>query len=80
MQIKGEFDDTALMKVFAESGRGLTIAPLAIEKELSAQFGLELVGVIPHALERFYAISVERKLKHPAVKAMSQEAKKSIFL
>jgi len=80
VRILGEFDDTALMKVFAEYEQGLTVAPLAIGQDLDTQYGLKLLGEIPGAQEQFYAISIERKLKHPAVRAMSEAAKTSVFL
>jgi len=80
VRILGEFDDTALMKVFAEYERGLTVAPLAIQNDLDTQYGLKLVGEIPGASEQFYAISVERKLKHPAVMALSEAARTSVFM
>ena len=80
VRVLGEFDDTALMKVFAECEQGLTVAPLAIQDDLDTQYGLKLLGEIPEAMEQFYAISIERKLKHPAVKALSEAARTSVFL
>lgn len=75
----GEIDDTALLKVFAEAGLGFIPAPLAIQEEIERQFGLRLLMEIPNATERFYAITAERKLKHPAVVAISEVAKGSLF-
>lgn len=79
VRVIGEFDDTALMKVFAEADIGLVPAPLAIEDDLGQQFDLHLVGVIPKAKEQFYAITVERKLRHPAVVAISDAAREELF-
>ena len=78
-EIVGEMDDTALMKVFAEAGIGFIPAPLAIRKEIEEQFGLGLLMVVPGAIERFYAITVQRRLQHPAVVAISQAAKSTLF-
>lgn len=79
IQVVGEFDDTALMKVFAESGAGFVPAPLAVEDDLREQFALHRVYRIPKAKEQFYAITVERKLRHPAVVAISEVAKRDLF-
>jgi len=78
-EVGGEMDDTALMKVFAEAGVGFIPAPLAIAAEIKAQFGLSLLLEIPGAIERFYAITVQRRLQHPAVLAISQTAKSALF-
>ncbi len=79
IRVIGEFDDTALMKVFAESGAGFVPAPLAVEEDIRQQFQLHRACVIPKAREQFYAITVERKLRHPAVVAISEVAKQELF-
>ena len=78
-EVIGEMDDTALMKVFAEAGVGFIPAPLAIKTEIENQFGLRLLMEIPEAVERFYAITVQRRLQHPAVVRISQAAKSTLF-
>lgn len=78
-EVVGEMDDTALMKVFAEAGVGFIPAPLAIAAEIETQFGLHLLLEIPGAIERFFAITVQRRLQHPAVLAISQAAKNALF-
>lgn len=78
-EVVGEFDDTALLKVFAEAGIGFVPGPLAIREEIEKQFGLRLLLEIPNAIERFYAITVERRLRHPAIVAISEAAKESLF-
>ena len=77
--IKGEFDDGALMKVFGQSGEGLFPAPTAVEPEVIEQYRVTPVGRIETVRERFYAISVERKLKHPAVVAICAAARRDLF-
>lgn len=74
-----EFEDTALMKVFAQSGAGMMVIHTPIAAEVGAQYGLRPIGRIPEVSERFYAISVERRLKHPAVVAISETARQSLF-
>jgi LysR family transcriptional activator of nhaA len=75
----GEFEDSALLKVFGQSGMGLFAGSSAIESEIKRQYGVQIVGRIEAIRERFYAISVERKLKHPAVLAISDSARKKLF-
>lgn len=77
--VVGEFEDSALLKVFGQTGLGLFAAPSAIAKEIREQYGVQPIGQIDAIRERFYAISVERKLKHPAVLAISEIAKAELF-
>lgn len=72
--VVGEFDDSALLKTFGQAGAGLFTVPTVIEREVMTQYGVSLVGRIDAVRERYYAISVERRLKHPAVVAVSQAA------
>lgn len=72
--IVGEFEDSALMKVFGQKGLGLFPAPLALARDIKAQYGAELVGRLDGLVERAYAITVERRLKHPAAVAISESA------
>lgn len=77
--IVGEFEDSALLKTFGQSGVGLFPAPSVIEAEVRQQYGVQTVGRVNDVRERFYAISVERKLKHPAVVAISEAAQQHLF-
>src|ERR1043166_2688545 len=77
--IVGEFDDSALLKVFGQQGRGLFAAPSAIEKEVLEQYGVKVVGRLRGIREHFYAVSIERKLKHPAILAICETAKTKLF-
>ncbi len=79
LNVVGEFDDTALMKVFAEAGRGLVALPSAIAAELEQQHGLVQLGLIPGATEDFFAISVEKKISHPGVALISDYARRHLF-
>jgi LysR family transcriptional activator of nhaA len=78
--VAAEFDDSALLKTFGREGVGLFPAPLAIQKEIERQYGVRLIGEVPNVKERFYAISVERRLRHPAVIAISTAAKQDLFV
>jgi len=65
--------------VLGEAGRGVFAAPDVITKELSQRYNVHLVGRAKDVRQRFYAISVERKIKHPAVAAICEVARKHIF-
>jgi LysR family transcriptional activator of nhaA len=73
--IAGEFDDSALLKVFGQAGIGVFAVPTIVEAEIGAQFGVEPVGPAEGVGERFYAISVERRVRHPAVAAICDAAR-----
>lgn len=77
--VRAEFEDSALLKVFGQAGIGLFVVPTAVEDEVRTQYGARLVGRLEQVRERFYAISVERKLKHPAVVAISDAARQKLF-
>ena len=68
--VVGEFDDNALLNTFGRSGLGLFPAPSALALDVEQQFGAVPVGELPQVREQFYAISNERKIKHPAVDAI----------
>jgi len=78
-RVVGQFDDSALLKAFGQAGRGLFFAPAVIAREIEQQYGVEQVGELSKVRERFYAISVERRLRHPAVVAISGAAKRELF-
>lgn len=78
-RVVAEVGDSALLKTFGQAGMALFAGPSAIEPEIRRQYGVSVVGRADEVRERFYAISVERRLKHPAVLAISQAARESLF-
>ena len=78
--VRGEFADSALLKVFGKTGTGLFAAPTAVEEEVMRQYRVRLLGRVESIRERFYAISVERKVKHPAVVAITDAAREKLFV
>jgi LysR family transcriptional activator of nhaA len=78
-KVVGEFDDSALLKVCGEKGMGIFPASAVIADEVMRQYRVHAVGSPEPVRERFYAISIERKLKHPAVVAISEEARQKLF-
>ena len=78
-KIIGEFDDSALMQAFGQSGSGIFIAPSVIADEVVRQYGVALIGQTTAVTESFYAISVERKVKHPGIVAITEGARRELF-
>jgi LysR family transcriptional activator of nhaA len=63
------------MKTLGQAGYGLFAAPTVVADEIVRQFNVEIVATLDKVKERFYALSVERKLKHPAVVAICEGAR-----
>lgn len=78
-RIVGEFDDSALMKAFGQAGTGIFIAPTPIASEVEKQYGVTVIGKTEEIREQFYAISVERRISHPAVAAITETAREWLF-
>ncbi len=78
-RVVAEFDDSALMKVFGQEDAGIFIAPAAIEAEVTTQYRATCIGRVNEVKERFYAISVERRVSHPVVAAIMETARESLF-
>jgi LysR family transcriptional activator of nhaA len=79
-RIRGEFQDNALLDAFGQAGLGLFVGPTTIEREICRQYNVQIIGRTVDVRERVYAISAERKLKHPAVMAISAMARKEFFV
>jgi LysR family transcriptional activator of nhaA len=77
--VVAEIEDGALLKVFGQAGVGLFPGPTVLEKEIRRQYGVAVAGRLGDVRERFYAISVERRLKHPAVVAISAAARSTLL-
>ncbi len=77
--VVGEFEDNALLNTFGRRGAGLFFAPAALAADLQEQFGAVLVGQVPQVREQVYAISNERKIKHPAVEAILSSVHEGVF-
>lgn len=77
--VVSEFEDSALLKTFGQAGVGIFPAPTAIEAEVRKQFGVGVLGRTEQVKERYYTITTERRLKNPAVLAISQAARSRLF-
>lgn len=74
-----EFEDSALMKAFGQEGAGMFIAPTTMEAEVEQQYEVKAIGRVDEIKEHFYAISVERQVRHPVVSAVVKSAREALF-
>jgi len=75
-QVVAEFEDAALMKVMAADGKGFIPVPSLVRQEALDRYGLEIIGATEDYLDSFYAITVERRIDHPAVALITKRAEK----
>ena len=78
-RIIGEFDDGALMKAFGREGRGIFMSASVLEAETLTQYGVQVIGRTDEMVEDFFAISVERRITHPCVAAITQAARSQLL-
>jgi LysR family transcriptional activator of nhaA len=78
-RVVGEFDDGALMTAFGREGRGVFMSPTILEKETVAHYGVQVLGRTDELVEEFFAVSVERRISHPCVAAITQNARGRLF-
>jgi LysR family transcriptional activator of nhaA len=74
-KIIAEFEDNALLMVFGQHGIGIFVAPSIIKREVESKYDVKVIGELSSVRERFYAVSLDRKLRHPAVLAISEAAR-----
>jgi LysR family transcriptional activator of nhaA len=79
-RVVGEFDDSALMKAFGQRGAGVFVGPTVLESEIKAQYGVKALGRTPEIIQEFFAISVERRVTHPCVLAITEAARDGLFV
>lgn len=77
--VVAEFEDRALMKAFGEASAGIFTTPTAVEADVLRKYAVTVVGRTTEVKERFYAISIERKIKHPAISAITKNARLDLF-
>jgi LysR family transcriptional activator of nhaA len=73
--IRGEFSDSALLKAFGARGEGLFVTPTIVETEVREMYHVSVVGRDEEVREQFYGISIEKRLAHPAVLAITRSAR-----
>jgi LysR family transcriptional activator of nhaA len=77
--VVGEFEDSALLKVFGQAGAGVFAVPSILAKDAQLQYKVRKLGEAKEIVERWYAISGERRIQHPAVAAICQAARYRLF-
>lgn len=77
--VRGEFSDSGLLKAFGQKGAGIFVIRTAVERETMGCYKVRLLGRVESIRERFYAISLERRIRHPAVIAITEAARQNLF-
>jgi LysR family transcriptional regulator, transcriptional activator of nhaA len=77
--IVGEFDDSMTLKTFGQDGYGIFPGATVMEKEICRQYRVQVVGQLDSLKQHFYAITVDRRLKHPAVLALVRTARRELL-
>jgi LysR family transcriptional activator of nhaA len=75
----GEFDGSSLMAAFGQAGIGVFVAPSALESEIRRQYGVVPIGRTGEISAEYFAISVERRLSHPCVLAITRGVRDRVF-
>lgn len=77
--VVGEFDDSALINTFGQDGAGVFAGPAVIAQDICRRYDVAVVGELPEIRQRFYAITLQRRLAHPAVRAICETARRELF-
>lgn len=77
--VVGEFDDSALLNTFGQDGAGVFAGPSVIADDICRRYDVAVVGEVPEIRQRFYAITQQRRLAHPAVRAICEAARRDLF-
>ena len=78
-KIVGEFEDSATLKAFGQAGHGIFPGSAVIKQEICQQYKVQVVGQADSVRQRFYGITVERRLSHPAVVAIFEQVRKKLL-
>jgi LysR family transcriptional regulator, transcriptional activator of nhaA len=77
--VVAEFEDGALLSAFGQAGHGIFPVPSVVARDVQRQGQLRRIGTVPDVRERYYAVSLDRRLKHPALVAIQEEARQKLF-
>lgn len=78
--IAAEFEDSALMKAVAAEGHGFTVVPSTIAVDVERRYGLKAIATTEECANQFFAITAERRLKHPAVVAITERLRSDLVI
>ncbi len=70
-----EVEDTDLINALGEAGAGMFAAPTIIVHDTRVRYAVELVGRADGIKEQFFAITADRRIKNPAVVAITEAAR-----
>ena len=79
-RVVAEINDSAVLKVFGQRGLGMFAVPTAVEADVARQYDVERIVVLEGVREEYYAISVERRIRNPAVAAITAAARAGLFV
>jgi len=79
-RVVAEINDSAVLKVFGQRGLGMFAVPTAVEADVARQYEVERIMVLEGVREEYYAISVERRIRNPAVAAITEGARAGLFV
>ena len=79
-RIVAEIEDSALLKSFGQHGNGVFAAPIAVADEVCRAHGVRMVGQTDEVRTEFYAITVERRITHPAVAEIARAAREGVLV
>lgn len=68
--VVGEFDDGGLMKSYGKAVGAAFPGPAVLADEICARYGVREIGRTGTVHEVFWLISTERRVRHPAVRAV----------
>jgi LysR family transcriptional activator of nhaA len=77
--IRAEFQDSALLGAFGRAGVGVFAAPSVIAEAVRSQYRVESIGGIEGTRQRYYALTVDRRITHSAVRAITESARSTLF-
>lgn len=78
-KVVAEFDDSALLKAFGAANKGVFPAPTSISEKIEHMYHSAQIGTVTSLTEDFYAISPERKVRHPAVLLITETARQELM-
>jgi LysR family transcriptional activator of nhaA len=78
-RVVAEIEDNALLEVFGQHGVGVFVAPTLVAAEVRQQYGVQAIREVPEVTARFYAVTVERRITHPATAAIAAAAREQLF-
>ncbi|MGB7220295.1 MAG: transcriptional activator NhaR [Vicinamibacterales bacterium] len=76
--ILGEFDDSTLLKMVGEGGLAPFPVPTVIAPDVARQYKVVRIGELDAVRTRFYAITADRRMRHPALLAIAASARQGL--